>query len=143
MTRELIAVTTPRCQHETMASCSGRSRPWDLRAITLVLDNAAINASCGAALAEQLGITLLYLPSYSPNLNLIERLWKSSNIHLYGHYHPNFARSSRSKRYSTVFNHSRRNAEVADDAQVKAQLPAERHRVADVVARLQDEFVPM
>ena len=28
------------------------------------------------ALAEELGITLLFLPSYSPNLNLIERLWK-------------------------------------------------------------------
>ena len=28
------------------------------------------------ALAEELEITLLFLPSYSPNLNLIERLWK-------------------------------------------------------------------
>jgi transposase len=28
------------------------------------------------ALAASLGIELLYLPSYSPNLNLIERLWK-------------------------------------------------------------------
>ena len=27
-------------------------------------------------LPTQSGITLLYLPSYSPNLNLIERLWK-------------------------------------------------------------------
>jgi transposase len=27
-------------------------------------------------LADSLGIELLYLPSYSPNLNLIERLWK-------------------------------------------------------------------
>jgi transposase len=27
-------------------------------------------------LAKELGITLLFLPSYSPNLNLIERLWK-------------------------------------------------------------------
>ena len=27
-------------------------------------------------LAEELGIELLYLPPYSPNLNLIERLWK-------------------------------------------------------------------
>lgn len=26
--------------------------------------------------AERLGITLLWLPTYSPNLNLIERLWK-------------------------------------------------------------------
>jgi len=27
-------------------------------------------------MAESLGIELLFLPSYSPNLNLIERLWK-------------------------------------------------------------------
>ena len=26
--------------------------------------------------AKELGIELLFLPSYSPNLNLIERLWK-------------------------------------------------------------------
>ena len=28
------------------------------------------------ALASSLGIELLYLPGYSPNLNLIERLWR-------------------------------------------------------------------
>ena len=27
-------------------------------------------------LAKELGIELLFLPAYSPNLNLIERLWK-------------------------------------------------------------------
>jgi transposase len=45
--------------------------------ITLVLDNARYQ-KCPLVqdLAEQLGIELLYLPSYSPNLNLIERVWK-------------------------------------------------------------------
>jgi transposase len=45
--------------------------------ITLVLDNARYQ-KCALVLelAQQLGIELLYLPSYSPNLNLIERLWK-------------------------------------------------------------------
>ena len=45
--------------------------------ITLVLDNAKYQR-CHLVmnLAEQLGIELLFLPPYSPNLNLIERLWK-------------------------------------------------------------------
>jgi transposase len=45
--------------------------------ITLVLDNARYQ-KCAVvqALAESLGIELLYLVSYSPNLNLIERLWR-------------------------------------------------------------------
>jgi transposase len=45
--------------------------------ITLVLDNARYQkCALVADLAAQLGVELLYLPSYSPNLNLIERLWK-------------------------------------------------------------------
>jgi transposase len=45
--------------------------------ITLVLDNARYQR-CHLVqdLAKTLGIELLFLPSYSPNLNLIERLWK-------------------------------------------------------------------
>jgi transposase len=47
------------------------------RPITLVLDNARYQ-KCAVVqeLARSLGITLLYLPGYSPNLNLIERIWK-------------------------------------------------------------------
>jgi transposase len=42
--------------------------------ITLVLDNARNQRNARVqVLATQLVITLLYLPSYSPNLNLIER----------------------------------------------------------------------
>ena len=45
--------------------------------ITLVLDNARYQkCALVQALAASLGIELLYLPGYSPNLNLIERLWK-------------------------------------------------------------------
>jgi transposase len=46
-------------------------------AITIVLDNAAYQrCKLVQALADELGITLMFLQSYSPNLNLIERLWK-------------------------------------------------------------------
>lgn len=45
--------------------------------IKIVLDNARYQ-HCMAVegIAETLGIQLLFLPSYSPNLNIIERLWK-------------------------------------------------------------------
>src|SRR3954470_10610291 len=45
--------------------------------ITLVLDNARYQkCALVQGLAASLGIELLYLPSYSPNLNLIERVWR-------------------------------------------------------------------
>ena len=61
--------------------------------IALVLDNARYQRNAAVqALAGELGIALLFLPSYPPNLNLIERLWKFINRHaLYGRYHPTFA----------------------------------------------------
>jgi transposase len=45
--------------------------------ITIVLDNARYQrCALVTELAAKLNIELLFLPSYSPNLNLIERLWK-------------------------------------------------------------------
>ena len=45
--------------------------------ITLVRDNARYQkCALVQTLAASLGIELLYLPGYSPNLNLIERLWR-------------------------------------------------------------------
>ena len=45
--------------------------------ITLVMDNARYQkCKLVQSLAEELGIELLFLPAYSPNLNLIERFWK-------------------------------------------------------------------
>jgi transposase len=60
--------------------------------ITLILDNARYQ-KCKIvwAKAESLNITLQYLPSYSPNLNLIERLWKFvKKTCLYSVYYENF-----------------------------------------------------
>jgi transposase len=47
------------------------------KAITLVLDNASYQR-CKLVMkkAADLGIELLFLPTYSPNLNLIERMWR-------------------------------------------------------------------
>lgn len=45
--------------------------------VTVVLDNASYQrAGVVRELAAALDIELLYLPPYSPNLNLIERVWK-------------------------------------------------------------------
>ena len=47
------------------------------RPMVIILDNARYqHCKLVEAWAEELGITLQFLPSYSPNLNLIERLWK-------------------------------------------------------------------
>jgi transposase len=56
--------------------------------ITLVLDNARYqHCSAVIAFASSLDITLLFLPPYSPNLNIIERLWKFVKKKvLYGRY---------------------------------------------------------
>ena len=52
--------------------------------ITLILDNARYQkCKLVQELADSLGIELLYLPSYSPNLNLIERLWKYAHEEMF------------------------------------------------------------
>jgi transposase len=61
--------------------------------VTFVLDNARYQ-KCALVqdLAQSLNIELLYLPSYSPNLNLIERLWKFVKKEcLYSKYYSEFA----------------------------------------------------
>ena len=61
--------------------------------ITVVLDNAKYQrCEHVMAHARRLGMELLFLPSYSPNLNLIERLWKLIKKKcLYSKYYSSFS----------------------------------------------------
>jgi transposase len=60
--------------------------------IVIVLDNARYQHCIFIKdIANKLGITLLFLPSYSPNLNIIERLWKFiKKKALYAQYYEKF-----------------------------------------------------
>ena len=60
--------------------------------ITVVLDNARYQkCTIVQDYAAALGIELLYLPSFSPHLNLIERLWRFVRKEcLYSHYYATF-----------------------------------------------------
>ena len=60
--------------------------------VTLVLDNAKYqHAQMVKERAKELNIELLFLPAYSPNLNLIERLWKFVKKEcLYSKYYESF-----------------------------------------------------
>jgi transposase len=61
--------------------------------ITLFLDNARYQkCALVMAFAHSLNIELCFLPTYSPNLNLIERLWKFVKKEcLYSEYYADFA----------------------------------------------------
>ena len=96
VTRELVRVTnTTYVTAETVcellrevARTTGPGGP-----VTVVLDNARYQR-CRLVqnLAVSLNIELLFLPSYSPNLNLIERLWEFVRKQaLNSRHHPSFA----------------------------------------------------
>jgi transposase len=58
--------------------------------MSIILDNARYQrCALVQAVAQELGLELLFLPSYSPNLNLIERLWRFVKKQcLYSKYYP-------------------------------------------------------
>ena len=79
VTRQLVAVTnTTVVNTDTMCELLRKIAAQGLTGpISLILDNPRYQRNAVVmALAAQLGITLLFPPSYSSHLNLIERLWK-------------------------------------------------------------------
>lgn len=94
VTRQLIRVSNKSCVScDTMIELLGQIATQTTGAITVVLDNARYQR-CEAVQTEakRLKIQLLFLPSYSPNLNLIERLWKfTKKKALRGKHYPDFA----------------------------------------------------
>jgi transposase len=61
------------------------------KTVFVVLDNARYQ-KCGLTtdVAARLGINLVFIPPYSPNLNLIERLWKFTKGKLRSRYYNQF-----------------------------------------------------
>lgn len=98
ITHELITVSnTTYINAESVCELLWKIAEMELKMpITLILDNARYQ-KCKVVkeLAELLRIELLYLPPYSPNLNLIERLWRFvKKKSLYNKYYENFEKFS-------------------------------------------------
>src|SRR5205823_7813161 len=95
VSHELVSITTDATvSAETMCVLLRKIAALGLQGpITLVLDNARYqHCALVMDLAKSLNIHLEFLPSYSPNLNLIERLWKFVKKQvLYGRYYATFA----------------------------------------------------
>ena len=93
-THELVSITTDATvSAETMCALLRKIAALGLQGpITLVLDNARYqHCALVMDLAKTLNIHLEFLPAYSPNLNLIERLWKFIKKQvLYGKHYGTF-----------------------------------------------------
>lgn len=95
VTNQLVSITTAgTVSSDTMCELLRKIAALGLPGpITLVLDNARYqHCKLVINLAATLNIQLQFLPSYSPNLNLIERLWKFIKRDvLYGRHYNTFA----------------------------------------------------
>jgi len=93
--KPLTLITEANCDQETMIVFLGEiGKEYTDRGKTVhvFLDNASYNRAYRVqARAKELNIELHYLPPYSPNLNLIERLWKFFKKKVIkNHYYPTF-----------------------------------------------------
>lgn len=103
VTRELIVVTNDTYINahsvaELILKVAQAVAAHGLMPITLILDNARYQrctfVNCVVEVMKEqfnVDIELLYLPAYSPQLNLIERYWKFLKREvLYSRHYPNF-----------------------------------------------------
>ena len=93
--KELVFIEAPTVNEQTSISLFEKclEKYSDKEIITIYLDNAAYHKSklVKKFIEEHPKINLSYLPPYSPNLNLIERLWKFANEKVVNlKYYPDF-----------------------------------------------------
>ena len=95
LTHELVTVTNDTyITAESLCTLLHKLAALNLSVpISLFLDNARYQkCALVQAMAVSLNIELCYLPAYSPNLNLIERVWKFVKRQcLYSQYYADFA----------------------------------------------------
>ena len=95
VTRQLLAVTdTTAVNTDTMCELLRAIAARRLAGpVAVVLGDAKYQRDkVVQASAAELGLRLTFLPSYSPNLNAIERLWGfAKRTAVYGKHHANFA----------------------------------------------------
>jgi putative transposase len=75
--------------HEFLAFLEQLATHWPTEHLVLVMDNVAYHKTAAvrhwlAAQADR--ITVLWLPTYSPHLNLIERVWRFVKAKFAGHH---------------------------------------------------------
>ena len=86
VTNDTYITATEVCTMLRQVASEYKDRP-----VHLILDNARYQKCASVQeLAGKLGIALEYIPPYSPNLNLIERIWKFVKGELSSKYYGDF-----------------------------------------------------
>lgn len=89
----ITTLTEEKCNKERVVEFIKKiKKKYPNKEIVIILDNAQYNhANYTKVYSALSGIELFFLPPYSPNLNLIERLWKFTKKRLvHNEYYENF-----------------------------------------------------